>query len=386
MTRQKNFRTYTQLSNFIQATKIKIDSNLMVLISGLYLQGEKFHPSDYYGNHYLRDVLSLKSLPPLQDVERLITTGPVEVSNILKNKGLLANKDYSSFSDIAESLRSEHDQQLRQERCEVFTQHSLKDTVFSEIKEKGYTIQQGLFRPEFFEMLVCEFERIANHERGAGLAYLYGKSQSNQRLYSLFLKHSIFRKLLESKLLNSLLDKLFYRQTHHTRYGISSFAGHIIPSGGDEIPWHIDSVVPEPIPAWLMRFIVVIPLSDFTVDNGATEIIPYSHKWCRNVDTSDESAMESAIKLIAPKGSLIMWDGLCWHRSTRNISNSARPAIIISYAASFFREICGEENYVELLLKNVNDTLVTRSLSPLILDLIGYNRGLKFSANVNWDL
>ena len=378
------FRTYLQLRHFLSVLVPHFQDVEKVAIAGLYLRGENFDPSVFYSNHYLRDCLGFSELPVRSVLERLLAQGS-DAFSIMLNERFGCREFHGSYQDIAVLLRKYHDQHLNKVD-DIFRSSQLSVKVVDEIREYGFTIQQDLFKPEAFGLLVKEFNRIAMAELSSGNAYLYGKQQRNQRLYGLFLKSQIFRDLLESPMLNNFLNELFYRETHHSRYGLSSIAGHVIPPGGEDIPWHIDSVVPSPIPPWLMRFIVVIPLTDFTETNGATEIVPASHKYCRQVDTNDQVAMQGARKLIAPKGSLIMWDGLCWHRSGSNMSDEARPAIIISYAASFFREICGEENYVQLLMKKDPANILAGKLSSQMLDLIGYNRGLKSSADLGWDL
>jgi len=77
---------------------------------------------------------------------------------------------------------------------------------------------------------------------------------------------------------------------------------------------------------------------------------------------------------------LILWDGNLWHKSTKNNSNSDRNALIISYAASFFKEICGEEEHLVVVPKKIKD-----KLSPRIKSLIGMNRGLKKGATFTPD-
>ena len=96
------------------------------------------------------------------------------------------------------------------------------------------------------------------------------------------------------------------------------------------MPWHIDSVVPEPIPDWMIRFIAVINLSEFTAENGSTNRVPKSHKLRRRPTANDGAVCREEKILTAPKGSLIMWDGLLWHRTSENQTKNYRSSIIIS--------------------------------------------------------
>ena len=67
-----------------------------------------------------------------------------------------------------------------------------------------------------------------------------------------------------------------------------------------------------------------------------------------------------------------MWDGLLWHKSSENNSKQSRLSIIVSYAASFFREICGEEEYLEVVPKKIK-----KILNPKLRFMIGLDRGIK---------
>jgi len=219
-------------------------------------------------------------------------------------------------------------------------------------------------------------EKIAKKEIETDNAYIYGKQNRNQRIYNLLSKHSIFRDILESTWLERFLDAYYDRQTFHEKYGLSSMAAHIIPPGGEDMPLHIDNAVPDPIPSnWAIRLVVVIPLCDFTKDNGSTFIVPKSNKLARK-PTIDDEEQSVGKTIIAKAGSLLIWDGNVWHKSTKNNSSKDRAALIISYGASFFKEICGEEEQLVVVPKKLQDVL-----SPRIKSLIGYGRGIKKGAS-----
>ncbi len=232
--------------------------------------------------------------------------------------------------------------------------------------------------------------KIAKRERKSGNAYLYGTGNTNQRIYNLISKDKIYRDLLESRYFHTLLNNIFYRHTFHAKYGLSSLAAHIVAPGGNAIPVHIDSAVPETnkhrkpslIPPWMIRFIMIINLVDFKGEgDGSSAILPKTQKLCRKPREEDitksrgPAARSKEIFLTAPAGSLIMWDGLMWHRSTPNKSRIPRSVLISSFAPSFFREICGEEQYLEIVPPKLRE-----KMTPRLRQLIGVNRGIKKGA------
>jgi ectoine hydroxylase-related dioxygenase (phytanoyl-CoA dioxygenase family) len=52
---------------------------------------------------------------------------------------------------------------------------------------------------------------------------------------------------------------------------------------------------------------------DFTRESGATLIIPGTHKHRRHPPRDIRKTLEGAVPIVAPKGSLCLWDGSVWH-------------------------------------------------------------------------
>ena len=66
-------------------------------------------------------------------------------------------------------------------------------------------------------------------------------------------------------------------------------------------------------------------LTDFTEANGATYLLPYSHKF--DSFPSVDFAEENKIVVSAPKGSVLFFDSMVYHRAGYNQSNSVRIGI-----------------------------------------------------------
>tara|TARA_A100001234_G_scaffold211011_1_gene211242 strand:+ start:80 stop:853 length:774 start_codon:yes stop_codon:yes gene_type:complete len=72
-------------------------------------------------------------------------------------------------------------------------------------------------------------------------------------------------------------------------------------------------------------------LDDFKVDNGATIIIPGSHKM--DIDKLNPNAPlpHLTYRVIAPSGSVLIFNGQCWHGSGANRTDQDRHAIFGHY-------------------------------------------------------
>ena len=89
--------------------------------------------------------------------------------------------------------------------------------------------------------------------------------------------------------------------------------------------------IPRPHPPFLCN--ALIAFDDFTKDNGATHLVPFSHKWTQPVDQSIET-----IQVEMPSGSAVFWDGGMWHAGGANVTkDQERMGFFISHQVSYLR-------------------------------------------------
>lgn len=112
-------------------------------------------------------------------------------------------------------------------------------------------------------------------------------------------------------------------------------------------------------------------ISDFRADNGATLVVPGSHKWPEQRQATQDEIVAAEM----PAGSVLYWFGGTLHGAGANISSDWRYGVILTYSLGWLRQ---EENQY----LNVPAEL-SRNLSPQLRDIIGYKmyRALGFSAN-----
>jgi ectoine hydroxylase-related dioxygenase (phytanoyl-CoA dioxygenase family) len=89
--------------------------------------------------------------------------------------------------------------------------------------------------------------------------------------------------------------------------------------------------IPRPHPPFLCN--ALIAFDDFSRENGATHLVPYSHKWTQAVDQSVES-----IQIEMKSGSLVLWEGGMWHGGGANVTlDQERMGFFISHQVSYLR-------------------------------------------------
>lgn len=71
-------------------------------------------------------------------------------------------------------------------------------------------------------------------------------------------------------------------------------------------------------------------LDDFTMDNGATRVVPGSHRLTvsvRDAVTDPAAAHPGEVKLVAPAGTVVVFNSHLWHGGTLNRTSRQRRAV-----------------------------------------------------------
>jgi ectoine hydroxylase-related dioxygenase (phytanoyl-CoA dioxygenase family) len=149
---------------------------------------------------------------------------------------------------------------------------------------------------------------------------------------------------------------------------VSSLSSISIGPGETPQPIHADDqVIPllKPHPPTVCN--TMWALTDFTEDNGATRVIPGSHKASRSPDLT---ARYDSVPAEMSKGSVLVWHGSLWHGGGANSTSAPRVGIAMNYCAGFIRQ--QENQQLGLPISMV------RHFAPRLQELVGYGiyRGL----------
>lgn len=123
-----------------------------------------------------------------------------------------------------------------------------------------------------------------------------------------------------------------------------------------------DGPIPIPLPHKPIVINAMYALTDFTEENGATLIVPGSHKFNRTPVDSDFGKL---IPAIMKAGSVLVFNGSLWHAGGENKSDSERVGATVYYSSGFLR---AEENY---LLGIDKDTM--KKFPRRLQELCGYS-------------
>ena len=102
-------------------------------------------------------------------------------------------------------------------------------------------------------------------------------------------------------------------------------------------------------------------LTDFTEENGATRLVPGSHRADHSPDVTREY---DSIPARMRKGDVLVWNGSLWHGGGANCTDEPRVGIAMNYCAGFIRQ---QENQQLGIPRGI-----AARFSPRLRELVGY--------------
>ena len=235
------------------------------------------------------------------------------------------------------------------------------DDAWDQFQEEGYVIFTDVLSPEQLKQQRAALKPWIDADiRGRNN---FEGDRSN-RIYGMLDKDPVFADLISHPLQ-------------------LAFAAINLHPGETVQPWHFDdSHCDLPRPRDPLSLSTFWSISDTTATNGATEIIPGSHKWGneqpsganrgsdfqtgvtdKKSDSTDDHP--DMIKAVMPAGSLMLAKGTLWHRGGGNSSDTQRLIVTPQFCKGWCRPL-------EQQLLAVPPEKVAR-LPKRVQELLGYN-------------
>ena len=149
---------------------------------------------------------------------------------------------------------------------------------------------------------------------------------------------------------------------HCINYRIGSCTGiEILPGESAQVLHRDDGIYPLSIQGMELQVSAMWALTDFTIENGATHVLPGSHQGPPN---SVSTRAEHTAQAVMAKGSLLLYLGSVLHGGGANRSGAARMGLINTYSLGWLRQ---EENHYLAIPRQVADSYPER-----IRQLMGY--------------
>ncbi len=165
----------------------------------------------------------------------------------------------------------------------------------------------------------------ADRERGWNDRFIMDnpEDRSNQRVWCLLSRDPVFSDLAEHPFALQAVKALLGWPVL-----LSNISANITGPGGGEMTLHADQgFAPQP---WggIQGVNIAWAVDDFTDENGATRIVPGSHRLNR---TPAAGEGEHTVPLEAPAGSMIIMEGRVWHRTGFNRTPDRRRGAIFAF-------------------------------------------------------
>jgi len=198
------------------------------------------------------------------------------------------------------------------------------------IDEQGYTIVEGAIDGDLLDELAAELDRLESdlHVVPAGNDF---EGSATVRIYNLLVHGKVFERIPVHANVLPIVEGVLDRGCL-----VSSLSSIAICPGETAQPIHADDQlipIPKPHPPTVCN--TMWALTDFTEANGATRVVPGSHK----ADSSpvygqpyDSVAAEMA------RGSVLVWHGSLWHGGGANTTEQRRVGIAMNYCAGYIRQ------------------------------------------------
>lgn len=197
-----------------------------------------------------------------------------------------------------------------------------------QLDEQGYVLLGRRMPDALLNGLRTRIREVFDEE-GDRAGHEFRTEAHAHRLANLVDKGEVFRRAI---VLPDVIDGV--RHVLGPEFKLSSLNARSADPGADVgQPLHVDmAAIPDERGYWVCNTIWV--LDDFTPENGATRVIPGSHKWgTRPQDVLDDpmAPHPDEVLLVAESGSIAVMNAHLWHGGTANRTAAPRLAMHAFY-------------------------------------------------------
>ncbi|MFT3770792.1 MAG: phytanoyl-CoA dioxygenase family protein [Minicystis sp.] len=231
------------------------------------------------------------------------------------------------------------------------------------IERDGFTVVEGAFDPALADALLADVDRLAR-SLGEGPGKNLFEGFKTVRVYNLLARGKLYEQIPVHERVLPIVEGVLDRSCL-----VSSLSSIAIGPGEVAQPIHADDMlIPLPKPHVPIVCNTMWALTDFTAENGATRLVPGTHKADRSPVLGEEH--QGVIAAEMPKGSVLVFNGSIWHGGGENRTSERRVGIAMNYCAGWIRQ---QENQQLGIPREI-----ARGFSPRLRKLVGYGiyRGL----------
>lgn len=205
------------------------------------------------------------------------------------------------------------------------------ESFYTDLQRDGFVIIPNVAPVDQLEQIKTEM---------LGLLEYDGRNEfegfKTRRLYSVIEKSLACNPLVDHPTVLALLDKIL-----RPNYLLSQLqAINVLPGEIRQPLHHDDGFYPFPRPRAAFSAATIWAIDDFTEDNGATRVIPGSHRWGDKPPADIDP--DELVPAVMPAGSVVFFLGTLWHCAGPNNTDESRMAVTAQYCEPWARQ---QENY-----------------------------------------
>ena len=241
---------------------------------------------------------------------------------------------------------------------------ALLDGMLEALERDGFAVATGVLPTATVDELRRDLlPRLQHSGRNAF------EGHATQRLYGVLEQTDTCDLLVDHPLILGLIDRVL-----EPNYLLSQLqAINILPGEAAQLLHYDDAFYRWPRPRPALGVATIWAIDDFTAANGATVVIPGSHRWGERMPTPDDA--REVRPVVMPAGSVVVFLGTLWHGGGANRSDASRLAVTAQYCAPWCRP---QENFS----LSVSRARAARS-SAHLQRLLGYSIWPPFMGFVN---
>lgn len=244
------------------------------------------------------------------------------------------------------------------------------ETVTRALEEAGCVIVEDAYPDSQMDQFAADLKPWFE-QRSIGIDDFSG--YKTRRVSSLVARSEMGQEIALNETVLDVCDRLLLPNCNVYRLQVT----HMVDIGPGEIRQIVhrdDSIYPEVFHNALPDLNCLVhgmwAVTEFTRENGATSLVPGSHRW---KDREREPEEHEITQAVMPKGSVALYLGATYHGGGENRSNGHRVGALFGYALGWLRQ---EEN---MYLACPPD--IARTFPEKLQRLIGYDQ---FSKGAGW--
>lgn len=214
------------------------------------------------------------------------------------------------------------------------------DRHINDLKDNGYIFLPELITPEecnhYRSLLERDYEKYSPKYVNASTTQGSLANKSGEKVvFNLHNKDISWFKLFEHSEILSVLDGVLKEGSYSDSepYYMYNSSARCPLKGDQGQQLHIDSNLPGVNYPLIVN--VLWLLDDFTLDNGATRIVPESHTWKKYA--KDGEIHKDEIRVTGKQGGAIIFNANIWHGGGANLNGASRWAVALGYARWFIK-------------------------------------------------